>query len=376
MDKISDYADQPIREFGETIVNMLSILSHGEIGGLGELMAMNLYLNNQLNSVFIYKIPVEPIKTQFDYEIAQKHIRNIHNMILGKLYTFWDTWCSDNDIVEQFQIKYKNEEFIAILSEMDKNIKEANDLVHALNVSDRDVIDLDFDPKKIALTDFINSVISKRSMPDDLLLEIKLKSIEALYEFNPQAIYEYHKSVLNTIYICFYWTTITHLQLGIQIMNEFEQYEINNHHLIQFKNDFIEFLKPLSVFDMNKSEYVWKLSPEASRNISMLVSFLLQLSYDFKNATSLNEVISTRLIIQKFLKILTIDMETTCKIEPPINYFEKINYENALNLMKSNYQAFTGIVAATSGFKEDRTNLNKLKKSLFFLSEAVEFDLN
>lgn len=376
MDKISVYADQPIREFGEMVANVLNILAHGEIGGLGELMAIHLYLNNQYNTVFMYKIPVEPIMTQTDFEIAQNHMRNVHNMILEKLYTFWDTWCSDKDIITQYRLKYKNEEFIVILDEMAKNINETGDLVRDLNVSDNTVIDLDFAPKKIILTDFVNGIISKRSMPDELLLYIKLKSFESSYEFNPQSVYDNHKSVFNIIYICFYWTTITHLKLGVRIMDDFEQNGTSDYHLAKFKKHFIKFMKPLSVFHMNRSQYISKLLPEAWRNIDILISFLLQLYYDLRNAASLNEAISSKPIIQEFIQILTADMVTASNLEFPDNYFSKMNCEKALKLMKSNYQAFARLVSATSDFKEDQMNATKLKKFLFFLSEAIEFDLS
>lgn len=370
------YADQPIREFGETVTNMLIFLAHGEIGGLGELMAMNLYLNNQYNTVFMHKIPIESIVTKNDFEIAQKRIRNVHNMILGKLYSFWDTWCSDNDVVTQYRLKYKNVEFIVILDEMDKNIKEADDLIHDLKVSNNTIIDINFDPKKITLTDFINNIILKSPMPNELLLDIKWNSFVSSYEFNPQSVYDNHKSIFNTIYICFYWTTITHLKLGVKVMDDFEQNGINIYHLAKFKNLFIKFMKPLSVFHTNRSQYISKLLPEAWRIIDMLISFLLQLHYDLMNATNSSEVISTRPIIQKFIENLTADMVTISNIEPPSDYFNKINYKEALKLMKSNYQAFARLVSSTTDFKEDQINAVKLKKFLFFISEAVEFDLS
>jgi len=218
-DKIPAVVDKPIREFGETVVNMLTILSHGETGGLGEFMALNLYLNNVYDTVFLQNIPLEQVRSSVDVDIARKHMGDIHMMLLDKMYTYWDTWCSDKDIVTQYRLKYKNDEFIVILDEMNKNIEDADELMRGLNVSDN-VVDLDFDPKRIALTDFVNHLVSNIPMPNDLLIDLQLKSFEASFEFNPQAMYAYHKSVFRTIYICFYWTTITHLKLGIQFIDE------------------------------------------------------------------------------------------------------------------------------------------------------------
>jgi len=177
-DEILADIDKAIREFGETVVNMLTILSHGETGGLGELMALNLYLNNVYKTVFLQKIPLEQVRSSVDIEIARKHIRDVHMMLLDKLYTYWDTWCSDKDIVTQYRLKYKNYEFIVILDEMNKNIEDAEELMRSLNVSDN-VVDLDFDPKRIALTDFVNHLVSNTPMPNELLIDFQLKSFEA-----------------------------------------------------------------------------------------------------------------------------------------------------------------------------------------------------
>ncbi|XP_060863169.1 uncharacterized protein LOC132939804 isoform X2 [Metopolophium dirhodum] len=372
--KIPAVVDKPIREFGETVVNMLTILSHGETGGLGELMALNLYLNNVYDTVFLQKIPVEPVTSSVDVKIARKHMGDVHMMLLDKFYTYWDTWCSDKDIVTQYRLKYKNDEFIVILDEMNKNIADAEELMRSLNVSDN-VVDLDFDPKRIALTDFVNHLVSNIPMPNELLIDLKLKAFEASFEFNPQAMYAYHKSVFRTIYICFYWTTITHLKLGIQFIDEMEIHENVTKYRMNFIVDFIKYLRPLTVFNIHQTQFPLKLSTEASGNLTSLLSFLLKFFDNLRNSNFKDVILLSRLEIQKFVSLLSADMETMLNMKAPENYyFDTISYEKTLKLMKSNYRVFARLVLATGGFKEDRINLIKLKKFFFFLSEAVEFD--
>lgn len=355
---------------------MLTILAHGETGGLGELMAMNLYLNNVYNTVFLQKIPVDQVTSSVDVDISRKHMGDVHMMLLDKLYTYWDTWCSDKDIVTQYRLKYKNDEFIVILDEMNKNIEDADELMRSLNVSDN-VVDLDFDPKRIALIDFVNHLVSHIPMPNELLIDLKLKSFEASFEFNPQAMYSYHKSIFRTIYICFYWTTITHLKLGIQFINEMENYENINKYRMSFIVNFIKYLRPLTMFNIHRSQFPLKLSTEASDNLTSLIFFLLKFFDDLRNKNVKDMILLSRLEIQKFVSLLSADMETMLNMKAPENYyFDTISCEKVLQLMKSNYRVFTRLVLATSGFKEDRMNVIKLKKFFFFLSEAVEFDDN
>ncbi|XP_025202411.1 uncharacterized protein LOC112599638 [Melanaphis sacchari] len=372
-DKISAHVDKPIREFGENVVNMLSILSHGETKGFGELMALNLYLNNVYNTVFIQKIPVEPVMSSVDLEIAKKHIEKVHSMILDKLYTFWDTWCSDKDIVTQYRLKYNNDDYIVLLDEMNKNIEDTDDFIHSLNVSDN-VVDLDFDPKRIALTGFVNHLITHIPMPNEFLIDLKLKSFEATYEFNPRAMYTYHESVFKTLYIYFYWTTITHLKLGIQFIDEMENYELEKYQR-SFTKNFIRYIRPLSVFNISRLQFPLILSSKASKNLTSLLSFFLKYFDDLKNTNLKDVILLSRLEIQKFINVLSADMETMLNMKAPANYyFDSISYENVLKLMQSNYRVFNRLVLAVSGFKEDRMNVIKLKKCFFYLSEAIDFE--
>lgn len=371
MDRITNNVDIPIREFGETVVNMLSILAHGELGGLAELMALNLYLNNKFGTVLIHKIPVEPITSSDDFAVAKRHMQKTHSMILDKLYTFWNTWCSDINVVEQYRYKYKDSAFVELISEMEKNTKDSDDFIRELNVSDH-VVDLDFDPKRITLTDFVNHIISSRSMPTDILGDMQLKSFEISYEFNPHAVYEYQTSVFRTIYTCFYWMTITHLKLSVRLIDNIEQHGIKYCHT-RFIVNFVRYVRPLAVFDINQFLFVPMLSSDAANNVTRLLAFLLNIYQSARNTYSKNWILSSRPAIQKFVDLLSTDMKTMLNMEVPDIYFDNLSYENTLKLMQSNYQAFARLVAATSGFKEDRINVIKLKKFAFFSSEAIAF---
>lgn len=375
MNKLPIYADKPIREFGETIVNVLTTLRHGEPGKLGELMTLNLYLNNRFNTVFMYKIPVEPITSPVDFEVARKRMRNVHLMILEKLYAFWDTWCSDKDIVTQYRVKHKNDAFLVVLAEMDKNIKDADDLVRGLNVSDN-VVDLDFDPKKIALVDFVDGIISSRSMPDAVLADLKLRSFEASYEFNPQALYEYHNSTFETVYTCFYWMTITHLNLAVKLINETEKRETSPDDVKNLVINIVKYIRPLTVFNINRSQFVLRLPTAASKNLTMVLAYLMKMYYLLRKDYSKEAILSSASDIQTLADLLSNDSETIFNTNATAIGsvdFDNYDYETAFNLMKSNYQEFARLASATSGFKEDRKNLMKLKKSLLFLSDVVKF---
>jgi hypothetical protein len=352
---------------------MLSTLAHGELEGLAELMALNLYLNNKFGTVLIHKIPVDPITSPDDFAVAKKHMQKVHSMILDKLYTFWNTWCSDIDVVAKHQYMYKSSAFVELISEMEKNTKDTDDFIRGLNVSDH-VVDLDFDPKRIALTDFVNHIISSRSMPTDMLADMQLKSFEISYEFNPHAVYEYQMSVFRTIYTCFYWTTITHLKLSVRLIDNLEKRGVQ-HYQTTFIVNFVRYMRPLTVFDINRIHFVATLSTDAARNLNRLLAFMLKIYRNSRNTRSKNWIPSSRPAIQKFVDLLSADMKTMFNMEVPDSYFDNLSYENnTLKLMQSNYRAFVRLVAATSGFIEDQINVIKLKKFAFFSTEAIAFD--
>lgn len=355
---------------------MLNVLGHGETGGIGELMALNLYLNNIFGTVLIHKIPVEPIVSLEDFQIAKKHSRGVHIMIMEKLYDFWNTWCSDKDVVTQYRLKYANKQFEVILDEISRNIKVTNKFIHRLNVSGN-VGNMDFDPNKILLTNYVNGLISNKSMPEAILNDIQLKFFEASFEFNPKALYiNYHKSVFKSIYTIFYWTTITHLKLGVQFIDNIERFKVETHG-IHFMMKFVKFVRPLTVFDINQYEFITRLPPKASMNIGKLIIFLLRLYYDIKPTNLKNAILlSARPEIQNFVNLLNIDMKIVLNMEVPDYYFNNLNYDAALELMQTNYQAFTRLVSATSGSKEDRRNINKIQNFFYFLSESMHFKEN
>lgn len=366
------YADKPIREFGEAVVDMLSTLGHGEIGGLGELMALNLYLNNVYETVFLYKVPVEPLTSQIDFEIARKHMRNVHFAIVDKLYTFWNTWCGDRDIVTQYRVRFKNKDFLVLLDEMNRNTEDANEFVRSLNVSSH-FVDLDMDPKRIALTNFVGGLISNKSMPDPMLLDLQLKSFRTTFEFSPRAMQRYLDDVFGYVYTCFYWTTIAHLRLGIQFVNEIEKYEVD-YYGGKFLVNFVKFIKPLTVFDVNRQYFATRMPAVASDNLAGLREFLWKFYEDSKQGDLNQLILRSRLEMQKFNELLSADMETvTNKPAPAGFYFDNISYESTLKMMRTNYRAFGRLALATSGYMYDLINVRKLKSFMFFLSEAVGF---
>lgn len=143
---------------------------------------------------------------------------------------------------------------------------------------------------------------------------------------------------------------------------------------MNFIVNFIKYLRPLAVFNINRSQFPLQLSPEASGNVTSLLSFFLKFFDDLKNTNLKDVILLSRLEIQKFVSLLYADMEIMLNMKAPENqYFDTISYEKALKLMKLNYRVFSRLVLATSGFKEDRMNVIKLKKCFFFLTEAVEF---
>lgn len=365
--------DRPIREFGETVVNMLNVLAHGEMGGIGDLMALNLYLNNIYGTVLMYKVPTGPIDTLEEFENAKKHSRDVHRMIIEKLYTFWDTWCSDIDVVTQYRSKYADKRFEIVLDEIDKNIDETDEFIRCLNVHGN-VVDGDFDIYKILLTQYVNGLILNKSMPVGLLKEIQLNAFEASFEFDPQALYaNYHKSVFRSIHTVFYWTTITHLKLGVQFIDGIEQFSVSSYNKC-FMMKFVKIVRPLLVFDINQLESLPRLPREALTNINTLITFLVKMYYDLKYTHSKTAIImSARPEIQKFVRLLSTDAEKLLGMKVPDYYFEHLSYDCALELMQSNYQAFTRLISATSSYKEDRRNINKIKRFFYFLNHTVSF---
>lgn len=381
MDKLYDHVDRPIREYGETVANMLSILAYGEMGRLGELMAVNLYLNNEFKTVLMHKVPVEPVTSATDFQVAAKRMRDVHKMILGKLHTFWDTWCDDRDVVAQYRAKYEREPFIMVLDEMNKNMDDTDELLRSLNVSGP-AVDVDPDPRRVALADYVRAVVSSGSMPGPMLADLRLRSFEASYQFNPREVHEYHVSVFRHVYTCFYWTTVTHLKLadrvadGVRRLARSSGENVRRSDLGSFAVDFVKYARPLTVFDVNRYTFATSLSPKASINLTKLLLFLARIRRGAKNADQTQTILTGSTDIRKFIDLLSADMANMFDMDVPDAYFDGLSPENALSLMRSNYKAFARLVAATSGSKEDRINVIKLKKFFFFLSEAVDFENN
>lgn len=357
MDKLYEHVDRPIREFGETVANMLSTLAHGETGGLGELMAVNLYLNNGLGTVLMHKVPVEPVSNAADYRVAARRMRDVHAMLLDKMYAFWDTWCGDRDVVAQYRAKYRREPFVAVLDEMNRNRNEADELLRGLNVSSGGA-PLDVDPGRIALAEYARDVVSSRSMPGPVLDGLRLRSFEASYQFDPSRLRAYHKSLFRDVYACVYWATVTHLKLADRIAaagpGRLDAAE------------FAGYARPLTVFNVNRYAFVGRLPPKASINLIALASFLSNVLYGGADVSPAR--------VRWFVDLLTADMAAALDMTVPDAYFDGLSTDGALTLMRSNHKAFARLVAAASGHREDRANVVKLKKFFYFLSDAVDFE--
>lgn len=373
MDKAYFYVDRPIREFGETIVNILATVGHGETGPLGELMALNLYLNNRYGSVLMHKIPAEPVASWTDFEVARNRMRAVHRDILGKLYAFWDTWCGDRDIVSQYRRKYAGGGHAAVLREMDNNVRETDDLVRGLNVSD-DVVDLDFDPRRVALTDYAAAIVSSGSMPDRLLADVRLRSFEASYQFDPRELRGYHAFVFRSVYACFYWTAVTQLRLAARIVERMKERGTVGENRTGFVANLARFARPLTVFDVNRSQFALGLSARASENLTGLVSYLWRLYRAARRGCTVELIVSSGTAARDFADSLSADMGTLLDAEGPADRFENYDYDAAVKLFETNHRALARLVSAASGFKEDRANLMKLKKYLFYLADVAEFD--
>lgn len=379
-DKLPFYVDKPIREFGETVVNVLATLGHGETGGLGELMALNLYLNNRHGTVLMHRIPVEPIASPVDFRVARERMRTVHRALLDGLSAFWGTWCSDRDVVEQYRRKYRDEDrYVVVLNEMDQNARDADDLVRGLNVSDN-AADLDLDPRRVALADYVDGLVASRSMPGRLLADVRLRQFEATYQFDPRELRDYHAHVFRSVYACFYWTAVAQLRLGARIVDRMTESGTVAENRMGFVVHLVKFARPLSVFDATRSRFPVALSPAASAHLADLLAYLSRLYRALRRgraaAAAARLISRSAAAARHFADLLSADMRETLRLDAgdePADYFGGYDYDAAVKLFETNYQAFARLVSTASDFEADRENLAKLKKYMFFWDEQ-EFD--
>jgi len=353
---------------------MLSALAHGETGRLGELMALNMYLNNEYGTVLMYKAPTEPVASSTDWEVARERSRRAHAAILDKLRTMWGTWCGDKDVVAQYRHKHAGDAHATVLDAMAANADEADRLIRDLNVTA--AAGLDFEPRRIALTDFVDGLVATGSMPDAVLDNLRLQRFETSYAFDPLAVRAYHGHVFRAVYACFYWTTIVHLQLAVRVIDALPHDGLEETAGWRFFVNFVKFVRPLTVFDMNRLLFPTVLSPEASVNLTALLSFLLDVYRSAKNSTPGHALLSAVPRVREFVDLLRADMQTLLDAQAPPppsdDRFDHMSHETACALMRSNYHAFARLASATSRFKEDRKNAIRLKKFMPFLSEVVD----
>lgn len=390
---MADLADRPIREFGEPVADMLSVLAHGETGGLAELMAVNLYLNNRYGTVFMARVPPAPVARARDFAVAAERMRAVHAVVLDRLRAFWTTWCADRDVVAQYRAKYRRGvefgDFRDVTREMEDNLDDANALIRGLNVADRAVIDWDFDPERVALRRLADRLVAGRSMPPPLLAEVGLAAFRCSYEFDPRALYDrLGRSVFRAIHACFCWTAIAHLRLALRYAEDAEtvgeDQQPHRRHAAAFAAEFVRFRGPLTAFRDHgllhrlRRAVPRPSSPEAVEdNVARLVSFFRRLRDDDETAAAAADrathILTFRPEMRELVESLTADMVAVSGVPPPHDYFGRLSYETALELMRTNYRAFARLVAAASGCQEDLANFMKLKRFFFFLSETVEF---
>jgi len=353
---------------------MLSTLTRGQTAGLGELMALNLYLNNRYGTVFMHKVPVTSVASTVDYEVARRHARRVHDTILGKLRAYLTMWCGDRDMVTQYRLKYVGATHATVLHEMAKNTDDTDGLIRDLNVQ---LIggpsDLDFSPKRIVLADYVDRLVSLRPMPDELLADIKSKTFEVSYEFDPPAVSEYHGHVFRAIYACFYWTTISHLRLAVRVVDELEKLDTPGQ-WARFAINFVKFIRALIIFNVNRSRFATALPPTASANLTELLSFFSRACAKSRNEPLDRVIRSSRPAIRTFADLLSADMETVTSLaaNAPARYLDGADYATASKLMRSNYRSFARLVSATCGFGDDLTNAVKLKRLMPYMSDVVD----
>ncbi|XP_050542843.1 uncharacterized protein LOC126906331 isoform X2 [Daktulosphaira vitifoliae] len=374
LEQVYSAIDEPIRSFGGSVLQMLSILLYGEVSGLGELMSLNLYLNNTHGTVLFYKLPTEIVHNITDFENARTYMKTIHTKILGELQTFWGVWCDRYDPEAKYLEKYENQTFEVIQQKIFSNVARADEFVRGLDVKNsRD--DLVIEPRLMALTDFIDNISGHRALPYELLVKLKLNAFEATFEFDPQAMRMYHKSVFEILYASLYWSTITHMKLGMRMINEIETPD-SKYNKLDFLVNFAQYMKPLYKYDQDMSQAVIGLPQNVSKNLTRSFYFLLVFYNDSKViGKSHLTAPETKAEIQDIVKSLMIDMNKLLNYEMPFVDVDKLSYEEARKLMRSNYHSFFKLVVSASGFKTYRENLIRLNQCFFYSTEEFVFNL-
>ncbi|XP_050422980.1 uncharacterized protein LOC126834832 [Adelges cooleyi] len=370
LENANNLVDGSIMPLGGSVMDMLAMLLYGEVGGIGELMSLHLYLNNSYETVLLYKVPADFVKNETDFVNARTRMTMVHGQILGRLHDFWGTWCDSNDPLVDYRQKYTDLDFQAVQQEMESNVVQADQLVRGLGVKDSRT-DLNFEPSRLVFKELVETISWRGAIPNEMMLNLGVNAFEATFEFDPRALRQYHKSVLQTIYTCFYWSAITHLKLGLRIIDESEKPDVG-YNSMHFLVNFAQYMRPLMAYDQDMSQAIVGLHQRVSRNLTGLFYFLFTLYHDTRFDMSVLTSDETKSRIQEILNALIADMKHLLGSEMQYVDTDSLSYIEALNLMRSNYRSFTKLVTTSSGFKASRENLIKMEPCFFYSSDDIE----
>lgn len=356
--------DEPIRRFGQTVADALALLGRGD-WQLGELMALNLYLNNRYGTVLMHRLPAEPVTGAADLAVARERARLVHRAIADRLSAFWSRWCSDRNIVRQYRRKYDGDTFVSVLAAIGRNTADADSLLRSLSISDGgDGNGVDLDPARIALTDYANGLIADGSMPGPVLTDLRLRAFEASYQFDPRALARYHRRLFRSVNACFYWTAVVYLRLGariVDLLHDDGDVAVNRRCLL---TNVARFVRPLAVFidvglTVPAADGDDDPPPPPPEHLGRLLAYSTRLYRTLQRDYTVPEVLAARQPIGQFADLLSADMEASLGVQAPAaDAFAEYGRDAAVELFESNYRALVRLVSAASRYRDDRVNLS------------------
>lgn len=386
LDEVPALADQPIREFGAPVANMLAVLAHGETGGVAELTAVHLYLNNAYGTVLMHRVPPGPVTTAAEMAACRDRARAVHAALLAALRTFRGTWCGDRDVEAQHRAKYRAHGFADVAAAVRGSAADAADLVRGLNVAaGARTVRLDFAPERLALARYTARLAADRFAADALVAGLLERRFAATYEFDPRALYDGYLrgTVFGTAYAVFYWTAVAHVRLAERYADADAAGPWPPSAAAAFASAFRLFARPLAVFRGSLPTFADPLSARAADTVARLHRFVVRLSDDLSKLAAAapdetrNALAAARPKMRDLVGRLCADAVATVPgltEPPPPEYFDAVaTRDDALRLMRTNRLAFARLVAATAGHADDRANLIRLKRFFFYSTEAVGF---
>lgn len=360
--RLQSDVDEPIRRFGRTVVDALALLGRGD-WQLGELMALNLYLNNRYGTVLMHRVPAEPLTGAADLAVARERARLVHRKIADRLSAFWSRWCSDRDVDRQYRRKYDGDTFVSVHAATLRNTADADALLSSLYISGGDSGGgVDLDPGRIALTDYADGLIAGGSMPVPVLADLRLRAFEASYEFDPRALARYHRQLFRSVSACFYWTAVVYLRLGVRILDLLRDdgdLAVNRNCLL---TNVARFVRPLAVF----VDIVGTVPAAAGdddlpppEHLGRLLAYSARLYRTLRDEYTVPAVLAAREPIAGFADLLSADMEASLGVQAPAaDAFAEHGRDAAAELFESNYRALVRLVSAASRYRDDRVNLS------------------